>query len=421
MSPSASPGSVVTVTGGCGYVGIRLGRQLLQLGYRVQLFDIACPDNLDQLLGLESMPKSVRQNLTFIKGDIRDPKDVARVMVDTKAKKCVAVDVVNVTGTELVLSACLEAGVCRLVDISTYNVVNVTGTELVLSACLEAGVYRLVYTSTYNVVFCGQTIVNGDESHPYVDLDKFKDVYSVTKAKAEMLVLEADGKSVRSKSKYFLRNADSALILAGEALSDEKKHVAGGQSYFISDNKPINNFEFMRAATVGSDSLSFCATVLQLTISAIRDATISSDPDVTQTPFITGLGYSFPFIRLPYPMMYRVAWGMEAAHDLLAPLGIKFVPLLSRAEVNKCAVTHFFSIKKAQSQLGYQPVDFTISETTDWFMSNGFGRNAPKPSDSGSWKWSAVVAALVLLLALLLISFVMPALKGELGSLEYGA
>ena len=37
---------------------------------------------------------------------------------------------------------------------------------------MDCGVTRLVYTSTYNVVFGGQEIHNGDESIPYLPMDK---------------------------------------------------------------------------------------------------------------------------------------------------------------------------------------------------------------------------------------------------------
>ena len=41
-----------------------------------------------------------------------------------------------------------------------------------LVACSQFGIPRLVYTSTYNVVFGGQRIENGDETMPYLPLDK---------------------------------------------------------------------------------------------------------------------------------------------------------------------------------------------------------------------------------------------------------
>ena len=44
----------------------------------------------------------------------------------------------------------------------------------VLTACCKYNVAHLVYTSTYNVVFGGQVIRNGDESLPYLPLEKVR-------------------------------------------------------------------------------------------------------------------------------------------------------------------------------------------------------------------------------------------------------
>ena len=45
---------------------------------------------------------------------------------------------------------------------------------ILVSVCNEFSVQRLVYTSTFNVVFGGQTIENGDESLPYLPIEKVK-------------------------------------------------------------------------------------------------------------------------------------------------------------------------------------------------------------------------------------------------------
>ena len=54
-------------------------------------------------------------------------------------------------------------------------------------------------------------------------------------------------------------------------------------------------------------------------------------------PLLVGLGYRWPTLRLPYLLMFYVAWAMELLHVALAVVGVRFVPLLNRAEVNKCA------------------------------------------------------------------------------------
>lgn len=74
-----------------------------------------------------------------------------------------------------------------------YEKVNVTGTENVIEACTKAGVPKLVYTSSAGVIYSGQeNLVDADERIPYpkVALDAYND----TKARAEELVLAANGK-----------------------------------------------------------------------------------------------------------------------------------------------------------------------------------------------------------------------------------
>lgn len=60
-----------------------------------------------------------------------------------------------------------------------------------ITACLHAGVQRLVYTSTASVVFDGSDVQNGDESMPIPR--RHLDAYARTKAMAERLVLAANG------------------------------------------------------------------------------------------------------------------------------------------------------------------------------------------------------------------------------------
>jgi nucleoside-diphosphate-sugar epimerase len=63
-------------------------------------------------------------------------------------------------------------------------------------ACKQCGVTRLVYTSTTNVIFCGEPIINGDETLPYAPNEKHVDHYSRTKSIAEQIVLQANGSKV---------------------------------------------------------------------------------------------------------------------------------------------------------------------------------------------------------------------------------
>ena len=90
------------------------------------------------------------------------------------------------------------ASITPIVDLffshDDYYRVNVTGTENIIRACKVCNVQRLVYTSTLAVVFGKDESPHfSDESHPYPD-DPL-DIYAETKAKAEKLVVAANGRN----------------------------------------------------------------------------------------------------------------------------------------------------------------------------------------------------------------------------------
>lgn len=281
--------------------------------------------------------------------------------------------------------------------------VNVEGTENILKACVEQGVSRLIYTSTFNVVFGGQVIVNGDESLPYLPLHLHPDHYSRTKSLAEMAVIKANGTVLKNgngvlrtcalrpagiygpgEQRHLPRVVDyiekgifrfvygnpsslvefvhvdnlvSAHELAADALTPEKQHRSAGQAYFISDGRPVNNFEFFR-------------------------------------PLVEGLGYPFPKLHLPISLIYLFAFLTEMIHHLVGPL-YNFQPLLTRTEVYKTGVTHYFSMAKAKAELGYEPREYNLDEVVQWFRSRGHGK---KPHSSFLTKLlvnSLLVAAVV--------------------------
>ncbi|XP_065272776.1 short-chain dehydrogenase/reductase family 42E member 1 [Emys orbicularis] len=345
----------VLITGGGGYFGFRLGCALYKKGVDVILFDVLKP--------VQAVPEGVK----FIQGDVCCLSEVEKALRDVICVFHIAS--YGMSGREQLNRKLIED-------------VNVRGTENIIQACRKAGVPSLVYTSTYNVVFGGQVIENGDESLPYLPLHLHPDHYSWTKSLAEMKVLQAndtelgEGKGVlrtcalrpagiygpgeqrhlprivsyveRGLFKFVygdplslvefvhVDNLVQAHILASEALKAAKRHIAAGQAYFISDGRPINNFEFFR-------------------------------------PLVEGLGYQFPTIRLPLSFVYFSAFLTEIVHFLVGRL-YNFQPLLTRTEVYKTGVTHYFSMEKARKELGYKPEQFSLTEVVEWFKSQGHGR-----------------------------------------------
>ena len=88
--------------------------------------------------------------------------------------------------------------------------------------------------------------------------------------------------------------------------------------YFISDGTPILNFEFLRPLCIARD----CA---------------------------------YPTHVMPVSLAILLAALCEDLYRICKTFYIPWEPFMTRAEVYKVGITHFFSIAKAQKELGYKP------------------------------------------------------------------
>ncbi|XP_010346954.1 short-chain dehydrogenase/reductase family 42E member 1 isoform X2 [Saimiri boliviensis] len=355
-----------------------LGCALNQKGVHVILFDINSP--------AQTIPEGIK----FIQGDIRHMSDVEKAFQNADVTCVFHIASYGMSGREQLSRNPIEE-------------VNIRGTENILQTCQRRMVPRLVYTSTFNVIFGGQVIRNGDESLPYLPLHLHPDHYSRTKSIAEKKVLEANGTPLNGgdgvlrtcalrpagiygpgEQRHLPRivsyiekglfkfvygdpgslvefvhvdNLVQAHILASEALRADKGHIASGQPYFISDGRPVNNFEFFR-------------------------------------PLVEGLGYTFPSTRLPLTLVYCFAFLTEMVHFILGRL-YNFQPFLTRTEVYKTGVTHYFSLEKAKKELGYKAQPFDLQEVVEWFKAHGHGRSSGS-RDSDCFVWDALLVFLLI-------------------------
>lgn len=323
----------VLVTGGSGFVGANLVTELLDRGLQVRSFDRVA----------SSLPAHPR--LEILEGDITDTADVARAVegIDTVFHTAAIIDL---TGGGAVSEEFRQRSFA----------VNVTGTQNLVRAAQQAGTKRFVYTASNSVVMGGQRISGGDETLPYTA--RFNDLYTETKVTAEKFVLAANGehgmltcsirpsgiwgrgdqtmfrrvfesvlaghvkvlvgsKNVKLDNSY-IANLVHGFILAAEHLVPGGS--APGQAYFINDGEPINMFEFSR-------------------------------------PVVEACGQPYPRLRVPG----RLVW---FAMTLWQFLHFRFgapKPLLEPLAVERLYLDNYFSIAKAQRDLGYRPL-FTTEE-----------------------------------------------------------
>ncbi len=308
----------VLVTGGGGFLGGALVRALVARGEDVTSLHRGSYPALDAL--------GVRP----VRGDLTDPTAVAGA----------------VRGAEVVFHVAAKAGVAGRP--AQYRAANVLGTRNVITACLAAGVPRLVFTSTPAVVHAGADLAGADERVPYAR--RYSAPYPATKAVAERDVLAADGPALATVAlrphliwgpndpqltgrilargrqgrlrlvgdgqaridTTYIDNAVDAHLLAADALG---RGVGAGRAYFISQGDP--------------------RPIAELTNAILAAAGL---PPVTK--------------RVPYRVAWLAGAVAEVGYRVLAPAAD---PPMTRFLAEQLATAHWFDITAARRDLGYAP------------------------------------------------------------------
>lgn len=311
-----SPAKVL-VTGGGGFLGGAILRQLTERGDRVTSFSRRVYPELTSL-GVEQ-----------IRGDISD-----KTVVESACK-----------GVDLVFHIAAKPGVWG--DYSDYYRINVIGTQNVIAACKKHGVLRLVYTSSPSVVFNGTDMEGVNESVPYPDT--FQSHYPRTKAIAEQAVIAAADEGLKTiilrphliwgprdnhlvpriiqranrlvrvgngKNRVdtiYIDNAADAHILAADGL--EKNPKLSGKVYFISQNDPVPLWDMV--------------------------------DDILKTAGLAPVQRSVP---------RKLAWMIGALFEFVyKTFAIRGEPQMTRFLADELSTAHWFDISAAKKDLGYDP------------------------------------------------------------------
>ncbi|MGQ9767367.1 MAG: SDR family oxidoreductase [Anaerolineae bacterium] len=154
----------VLVTGATGFIGSQLTAELVRRGYQVRVLRRAT----SKTLMLDGIP-----GIEHVLGDILEPDTVARA----------------VQGCELVFHVAALASYWRTQRAQVYRI-NVQGTQIVMDACLRAGVQRVVYTSSVAAIGIPRNGQAADETFPF---DPFSATfaYADSKHRAEEVVRQA--------------------------------------------------------------------------------------------------------------------------------------------------------------------------------------------------------------------------------------
>ncbi|MBI5487587.1 MAG: NAD-dependent epimerase/dehydratase family protein [Deltaproteobacteria bacterium] len=334
----SSPGPVVVVTGGAGFLGRALVRELRKPASETVLR----PSEI-RVLDIRPAPPEL-SGTTFLRGDVLEPDDLRRAF----------------EGADLVfhLAALIDWGQNPA---ERVHAVNATGTRNVVAACRAAGVPSLVATSSLDVVYAGHSLHDVDETTPYPT--SYPSAYCASKAEAERAVREADGTVldggrrlrtivVRPGSIWgendpyhvgamlelarrgpvvrlgresapthftYVGNVAHAVALAGKALR-EGREEACGQVFFVSDFPPKNFFDHLEPM--------------------VRAAGGRMLPKV---------------LALPRGPMRLLGRALELASEALRPIA-PFRPLFTTFSVDYVCNTFTVKSDKAERLLGYRPI-----------------------------------------------------------------
>ncbi|MCL4154044.1 UNVERIFIED_CONTAM: hypothetical protein GTU68_045094 [Idotea baltica] len=244
------------------------------------------------------------------------------------------------------------------------------------SVCWCEQVKCLVFTSTYNVVFGGEEIFGGDERMEMFPLHKHVDHYSRVLASNGAVSRSGPGETEDGAPRSFrtcalrpngivglgeqrhcrrvlsalrsgllrftygrnsvvdfvgIQNVVQAHIKALFQLDAEGSSPTSGNAFFISDEAPVNNFEFFR-------------------------------------PLIEGLGYSYPTIDIPFPFIMMFARLQDLVYKHIHNY-FPFTPFVTPAEAFKTSRTHYFHCQKARKSFQYNPTrPNDVSQILNFFL-----------------------------------------------------
>ncbi|KAI8782543.1 3 beta-hydroxysteroid dehydrogenase [Biomphalaria glabrata] len=348
LTPTVEPdrlqggGDIVVVTGGSGFLGQHIVKQIHERASHVSEIWIYDVKKFERKLDYQETKK-----VKYIEGSVTDAKFLAHSLKG-------ATSVIHVAGL-------ISWG--TFPDFQGMEEVNVKGTLNVVNACLENNIQRLVYCSTVDVAIGSEPIRGGDETNTPVP-DKFLfPGYPDTKFHGERIVLDSanlktsDGKHVQSvilRANVCYGELDTSYVT--NALRSAEKNKGILQQ--IGDGTAM-----FQQAYVGNTAWAFvCA-----------DLAMKKNPDLRKEIFYipdnTPIQNSFNFIRpyleannmrlsdksISYPLVYGAVSITEKLVKGLSPLVRLSLPFQSHtiAYIN---TDFYFCGAKAKRLLGFEPI-----------------------------------------------------------------
>ncbi len=316
---------MILVTGGGGFLGGAVVRQLLARGESVRSLQRSEAPAL-RVLGAE-----------VLRADLADG-DAVRAA----AKGCAAVIHIGA-----------KAGVWG--PYAEYHRANILGTRNILEACLNNGIQRLVYTSTPSVIHAGGDVEGVDESAPLAT--QFDTAYPATKAEAERLVLSANGAelaTVALRPHLIWGPGDPQLVarILARAKAGRLRLVGGGAK--LIDSVYIDNAA--QAHLLALDRLAPGAAC------AGKAYFITQGEPMPQRDLINGILMAGGLPPCEQSISPRAAYAVGATLEIIwRILRRTDEPMMTRFLARQLATAHWYDISAARRDLAYTP-RITVAE-----------------------------------------------------------
>jgi nucleoside-diphosphate-sugar epimerase len=317
----------VLVTGGGGFLGQALCRNLVERGFEVVSF------NRGQYPALDAM--GVRQ----VQGDLADRDAV----------------VIAAEGTAAIFHNAAKAGAWGPYD--DYFRANVLGTRNVLEACRAHGISRLVYTSTPSVTHRATHPVEGLGADDVPYGSGFKAPYATTKTIAEQEVLAANDATLATvalRPRLIWGPGDNQLLprLAERARAGRLRIVGDGEN--LIDTTYIDN-----AAQAHVDAFHH---LVPGSPCAGRAYFISNGEPLPVRTLVNSLLQAVGAPAVDKHLSFRAAYAIGAVCEAAwTVLPLRGEPPLTRFLAEQLSTAHWYDMGPATRDFGYVP-KITIAE-----------------------------------------------------------
>lgn len=324
--------STVLVTGGHGYLGSHVSKELRRRGEAVRIFARSKPDG-DQRVADEDV----------VWGDIRDAAAVGRAMQ-------------GVNKVIHLVSNFRSGGS----DKSEAYGVNVEGTLNVLQAAERNGVQRVVHCSTIGV-HGDVREVPANEQTPFNPTDLYQETKLIAERKVWAFHDESGLPVTVIRPISLIGPGDTRMLKLF-------RMIKGGHFIMFGSGRP-----YFQPAYIDDVVDGFCLALEHE--KAVGEAFIVGGEEyVTLTELVQMVAeeLNVPPPRWKFPIKPMI-WLATVCEGVCVPLGIE--PPLHRRRVSFFQNSRAFSVEKAKRLLGYQPqvsLREALRRTIGWYEANGW-------------------------------------------------